>query len=73
MAVHDITIRVDSSELFDRLQDMKGDTTALGQRIVEALLTPDHVSFSGAIGMGVYGVEVREARQVDMTPGEASE
>ena len=58
MAKREVTFVVDSVELFDRLHAMKGDTSALGTRLVECLLADAH--WSTHIGLAIYGIEVKE-------------
>lgn len=54
-----VVLDVDDLQLFDMLSKMKGDTSAIGSRLVETLLSAD-VSLSTAIGLGVYGIELAE-------------
>ena len=51
-----VTFEVDSSQLFDTLRAMKGDTGPLGARLVAALLAQPCTA--DLIGMAVYGVEM---------------
>lgn len=56
-----LVFEVDNNVLFDTLQKMKGDTSAIGSRLVETMLAAQNVSLSTAIGMGFYGIELLEA------------
>lgn len=68
-----VVLEVDDCLLFDTLKKMRGDTSAIGNRLV-AILLSEQVSLSTAIGLGVYGVEVEditplvEPVEVKMTP-----
>lgn len=54
-----VVLEVDHNQLFDMLHKMKGDTSAIGSRLVETLLSAE-VSLSTAIGLGVYGIVLAE-------------
>lgn len=56
MAKRRVTFEVDTSELFDRLRDMRGDTGPLGERVVAALLSEPGTA--ALIGMAFYGVQI---------------
>lgn len=49
-----ISFTVNRNQLFDTLSKMNGDTSSLGQRLVESLLAEP--KFSDQLGMGLYGV-----------------
>jgi hypothetical protein len=56
-----LVFEVDNIALFDSLKKMKGDTSAIGSRLVETMRAAQNVSLSTAIGMGFYGIELLEA------------
>lgn len=58
-----VVLEVDDIQLFDMLHKMKGDTSAIGSRLVETLLS-ENVSLSTAIGLGVYGIELEEVTPI---------
>lgn len=57
-----VTFEVDTNELFDTLQKMKGDFAPLGERLVGALLVEP--SYFDALGMAFYSVSVKSRKQV---------
>lgn len=50
-----VTFDVNQSQLFDTIQKMGGDTTAIGARVVGVLLTGE-CPWADEIGMAVYGI-----------------
>jgi len=63
MAKLRMTFEVDTTELFDRLHTMKGDTGPIGERIVGAMLTGE-AGFGQSVGMAVYGVTIVSAEKI---------
>lgn len=61
--IYDVTLTVQSDVLFDTLNRMKGDTSALGQRLVEVLLAPENASAITQIGMSIYGVTIKDVKE----------
>jgi len=55
MATIRVTFDVDTGQLFDTLQKMNGDTSAIGERIVGVLLTGE-CPWRDEVGMAVYGI-----------------
>ena len=56
MSTRTITFEVDTGQLFDMLKSVGGDFSAIGNRVVEAMLAePD---FALSIGMAVYGITI---------------
>ena len=51
--------KVDTGELFDRLQALSGDAEPLGTRLVSTLLT-GQPSYGDALAMATYGVVLVE-------------
>lgn len=49
-------IEVETTELFDRLRELRGDIAPLGERLVAALLADPNAA--DAIGMAFYGVTI---------------
>ncbi|GJE29784.1 hypothetical protein [Methylobacterium organophilum] len=56
MAKQRITFEVDSSRLFDAIQEMGGECGLLGQRLVEILLAPKAAGLRTQVGTAFYGV-----------------
>ncbi len=65
MAKMRFTFDVDSGKLFDSIAMMGGDWTPLVQRMAGVLMTGE-ASFSEAVGMAVYGVEVVSVQRTDL-------
>lgn len=53
-----IAFEVDQIALFDALARLNGDTTAIGERVIGAMMTGT-AGFSDRVGMAAYGVEFR--------------
>lgn len=66
MAKLRITFEIDSITLFDALKVMKGDTSALGARVVGVMMTGERPSMRDDIGMAAYGITVTN---VEKAPG----
>lgn len=56
------TIELEPSELFDKLADNRGLQEALGQRMVETLLSPP--GFLDSVGLAFYGITVVEEEMI---------
>lgn len=63
MAKERITFEVDRIQLFDTLLALKGNDSALGNRLVSVLLTD--TSFLEDVGMAMYGVTVISREKVN--------
>lgn len=64
MTKRQITLEVDSNLCFDNLAKLDGDTNGIGSRLAGALLT-GHASMADQIGLlAVYGVEIKEIKDV---------
>lgn len=59
-----ILLSVDRSKVFDALASMDGDTSSLGTRLVQIMLTPPN-SIDRVGLLGVYGIEVEDAPDAD--------
>lgn len=65
MAVHTITLEVDSGKLFDMLSKLQGEnpdgcsTDALGVRMAELMMCPSDVGFADRVGLALYGIEIK--------------
>lgn len=58
MAILEVTLKVNTTELFDALVKEKGDTKFIGNTIVAAIMTDDKVTLGEQLIMTLYGVEV---------------
>lgn len=59
-----ITIEVDQAKMFDAVAQMKGDFGPVGERLAGVLLAGES-SFSEAIGLAVYGIEISSITDQD--------
>ena len=57
MAKRLVTFEVDTNQLFDALKDMQGDATAIGNRLVAALLAEPNSA--DLLGMAFYGIQIK--------------
>lgn len=64
MAKLRITLDVDSSELFDRLSDLKGECGPLGSRLAGLLMTGG-AGLADGIGLAWYGITVAKTEKVE--------
>jgi hypothetical protein len=63
MAKLRITFEVDTIALFNRIRELKGNCTPLGDRIVGAMIT-GRAGFADSISMAIYGVTVVDVGEV---------
>lgn len=62
MAKLRITFEVDNIALFDAIKAMKGETDAIGARVIGTMLT-GKASFADEIGMAAYGITISSVEQ----------
>lgn len=65
MSKYQITFEVDNRKLFDLLHKNKDLWSTIGQRLVEAMLCPNEISWLDHVGFNFYEIEVKEVKRIE--------